>query len=184
MKTLRPFAIIIFSTFLFACNSAPTENTTEEVSTEANSTAEESDLSGMEEVDLSEYELSATIFVPDESKGKREIGFTEAGNIQIIVGKRFGIELVPYGLTVAEKKEELTGDLVYNVEFIEDTEKAIIYSKTIKDSDIEAENHFFYSFESEGELIEIKNVEGMSFSLSMIEKMMASAKSIKAKANA
>jgi len=182
MKISRLLYTTAVISILFACNNAPSENATEE-NVEETSEKKEVDLSGMEEIDLSEYDLLATMLVPDESKGNREIGFTEAGNILIKVGSRYGIEIVPFGMTVAEKKEELAGGLVYNIGFIEETENSILYSKTIKDSEIEAETHFFYSAEINGELIEIKSLDGSPFSSGMIKKMLASAKSIKGKSN-
>mgnify|MGYP000053011192 CR=1 FL=1 len=44
---------------------------------------------------------------PDETKGSPEVTATEWGGVEIMVGKNYGVEITPAGLTVAEKKEEL-----------------------------------------------------------------------------
>lgn len=169
--------VLIF--MIAACNSAqaPAEESSEET-TEEVAEQESMDMSDMEAIDLREYDMDASIQVPNESNGPREIILTESGNIQIVAGKKFGIEIVPFGMTPIEKKRELADDLVYVIEYLEESQEALVYTKTIKDGDIESEIHFFFSTEINGEMIEIKNIDGMKYKRSAIEKMLASARSI------
>lgn len=133
----------------------------------------------MIQTDLSEYGLNATIYIPDESKGKAEISETSWGSINIEVGENFGLEIIPFGMSIEDKKIELQGDLVYNTEYIEQTENLLVFTKVIKDSDMEPEVHFFYVTKVDGEQVEVKNTKDRTFRKEAVDKMVESAKSLK-----
>jgi len=175
MKNLRFTAVLAISLGLFACGGNSAE-TTEENATTTETPAV--DYKGMEMVDLSEYDVPASMYLADQSKGKRDIRMSEMGTTQVEVGKNLGIEIVPFGLTVAEKKAELSGDLVYQTEFTEETDNKLVYIKTIPDSEVEPEHHFYYTVELEGDLYAVKSLN-KAYSKKAIEKMVMAAKSIK-----
>ena len=176
MKKLFPISVIAFSLLMIACNQ-----TTQNSADSANEATEQAaDTEGMKSVDLSEYDIDANISLPDESKGEVDILATDWGSVEIRVGNRFGIEIVPYGMTVEEKKAEIEGDLVYQTNFIEESESLIVYERNIKDSEIEKEYHFFFNSESNGDLFEIKSLDE-KYSKSAIELMVQSAKSFTVK---
>ena len=176
MKKIIPIAVLGLSIFLAACENSSTTNDTEE-STEA--VEETKAAANMEALDLSEYGMPATIPIPDASKGKAEVNMTDWGSLEIRVGNRYGIELVPYGMSVAEVKAELESGLVYEINFIEATDQLLFYEKQIKDSDIAPEYHFFFTAEMQGDIVEIKSL-GEAYSKGAVEAMIASAKSFAA----
>ena len=165
---------------LVACGGEGTNDSTSEEGTETEASTDAVDTyEQMVELDLTDYDIEAKMYVPDESKGKAELNATDWGSVTINVGKGYGIELVPFGLTVEEKKGELEGDLVYDIEYLEETETAIFYTKTIKEGDMEPEFHFFANAEINGDVVEIKNVEDRLFKKGAVELMMKSARSLK-----
>jgi hypothetical protein len=184
MKIKNTLCILAVSTIMMACGGNQQKDATESNSeTEGTENASEMDLNTMAEVDLSDFDLNASIYIPDDSKGKPEINTTNFGSIQIVVGKDYGIEIVPFGLTVSEKKEELEGDLVYDIEYLSESDNSIYFKRTIKDSDVKAEFHFFMTKEINGDLIEIKSLN-QTYSERAIEKMIQSAKSLEEKPTA
>jgi len=176
MKKIIPISAICIAMAFYSCNqSAYTENN-EEGNTEAQS--ESATTENSTEINLSDYDLNASISIPDESKGKAEISLTDWGSIEIRVGERFGIEIVPFGMTVEEKRAELEADLVYQTSYLDENENLLFYEKSIKESDIEMEYHFFYTTELDGDIVEIKSLDN-KFSKSAVESMIESAKSLK-----
>ena len=175
MKTIKFIGAIAISMSLFACAGAATAESSEE-NTEKSAQAEV-DYEGMELVDLSEFLVNASMQLPDESKGPRKIQNSATESIEIMLGDKFGIELIPFGLSITEKQEELNGDLVYNIEYLEETPDKIVYKKTIKDSKIEPEFHFFLTKEINGEPFSVKSLN-KAFRKKAIEKMVLSAESL------
>ena len=172
MNALKYLSFLLFSLFIFGCGE---KGNSDSASEETNQAA---DYEQMREIDLKENGLEASIYVPDERKGKLMVESTAWGSTIIQVGERFQIEVVPFGLAVEEKKIELDGDLVYEVEYLEETENLIKYSRTIRDSDQDAEYHFFMNKEINGELIEIKSSKDQSFSAKDVDLMIESAQSL------
>ena len=126
------------------------------------------DLTDMEEVDLSEAGLPLSIFIPNNN-GKPEIKATEWGSIEIRIADNFGLEIVPSGISVEERKTELNNDIVYTYNFIEDSPLLITYEQSIPDSGVEPEHHFFMNTEIAGELIEIRSIGDMGFKKLQVE---------------
>lgn len=172
MRKLSLFSLFVIAMFFAACGGGE-----EKASTSDETINEQYDQ--MIETDLSEFGLNASIYIPDESKGIAEISETSWGSINIDVGENFGIEVVPFGMSVEDKKIELAGDLVYHTEYIEQTENLLFFTKVIKDSDLEPEVHFFYVTKIDGEPVEVKNTKDRTFRKEAIDKMIVSAKSLK-----
>lgn len=174
MKTLNKFILLGLVAGIVACGNKEEPKNSPEVE----DTIEEAvDLSGMEEVSLSDYQMEASIYIPNNKKP--EIMGTDWGSTEIRVGEYFGLEILPSGISVAEFKEQLATDLVYTIAYIEDSENLVIYTKSIEGSDIKAEHHFFMNVEVKGELFEIKSLAEMGFSKLSVEKMVNAAKTFK-----
>lgn len=182
MKILKQSILLSCLAFLIACGG---KTNPEETNSSENENApiptEKVDYSNMHEIDLSEYNVPAFIFIPNENKGKAKIEETAYGSVQIEVGERFGIEVLPFGLSLTEFKAELENDMVFQVEIIEETENYITYQKTIADSGTEAEFHFFFSKNLEGDLFEVKSMSEKEFSEGALKEMLKSAKSLSSK---
>jgi hypothetical protein len=177
MKTLNKFILLGLITSIVACGG-PEDNNKPESSNESSVVEEnQTDTEGMEVQSLNEFELPGSILLPMTQKP--DIIKTDWGSIEIRIGDNFGIEIMPSGLSVAEHKEELAKDLVYSVEYLEETNTLLSYKKAIKDSDIKSEHHFFMNMESDGELYEIKSLAEGSFSKINIDKMIKAATSLK-----
>lgn len=174
--------LIVSLIHLAAC-----ENSTSQKEESANETTEvksdaEANYQGMKQVDLTDYTIPASLYIPDEKKGVAKISETAYGSVQIEVGDRFGLEIVPFGQSLKDKKADLANDLVYTVNIIEEDENYVLFEKSIKDSDIEAEYHFFMNVELDGELYELKSVSDKAYSKAAAESMLKSAKSFSPKA--
>tara|TARA_R110000868_G_scaffold121081_5_gene321287 strand:+ start:55 stop:576 length:522 start_codon:yes stop_codon:yes gene_type:complete len=173
MRKLRLLSLFALIVLFSACGSGEEKSSAKEEETL------NENYNKMIQTDLSEYGLNATIYIPDESKGKAEISETSWGSINIEVGENFGLEIIPFGMSIEDKKIELQGDLVYNTEYIEQTENLLVFTKVIKDSDMEPEVHFFYVTKVDGEQVEVKNTKDRTFRKEAVDKMVESAKSLK-----
>lgn len=179
MKTKNLLFIAGLAILLAACGG--NANKQNETDAESKENSNETEYSQMQLVSLSEYNIPAEIYIPNESKGKAMINENPAGGVEIKVGDRFGIEVVPFGLTKAEVKEELDNDLVYSIEYLEEDAQSMLYKKSIKDSDIDPEFHFFLEAEINGDIYEVKSINEMGFKESAAKEMLKSARSLKAK---
>jgi len=176
MNVLKKFFIFILILGTGACGGNQQK---EDAESEKNAEGRQAEnYEKMKKVDLGEYGFDASIYVPHESKGKLSIQETEWGSTLISVGPKFEMELIPFGLSVEEKRVELDGDLVYDVTYLTEEEDLIKYSKKIKDSDLEAEYHFFMNVELDGEVAEIKSVKDKAFSSKDVDLMIQSARSL------
>lgn len=179
MKKLKYTGLVVLAVTLFACGNAATEET-ESTSVETAVESTENNYEGMEMVDLNGYDIPASIYIADGSKGKPDFRTTGWESLEIEVGKNFGIEIIPFGLTVAEKRTELEGDLVYEIEYLEEAPDKIVYRKTIKDSEVEPEVHFFFNKDLNGDNYTVKSLN-KPYNKREIENMMIAAKSLSAK---
>ncbi|MEX2379100.1 MAG: hypothetical protein WD530_00025 [Vicingaceae bacterium] len=178
MKTKNLLLMAGLAVLLAACGgNAEKQNDADAESKENSKVA---DYSQMQLVSLSEYNIPAEIYIPNENKGKAMINENPAGGVEIIVGDRFGIEIFPFGLTKEEMKAELENDLVYSIEYIEEDDKSMLYKKSIKDSDIDPEFHFFLEAEIKGDIYEVKSINQMEFKESAAKEMLKAAKSLQA----
>jgi hypothetical protein len=177
MKTINKFILLSLITGITACSSQEEKTETEAADTTIVAEDATIALEGMEEQSLSEYELPGSIYLPMTQKP--EIIATDWGSLEIRIGDNFGIEILPSGLSVEEHREELSKDLVYTIEYLKETERLVSYQKSIKDSDIKPEHHFFMNIEANGELYELKSLAEGSFSKGSIDKMIKAANSFK-----
>ncbi len=179
MKKLQFTAALLISMSVIACGGdAKTADASSETSETAEITASaEADYEGMKLTDLTEFGVFASLQIPDGEKGPVKIENSATESVEIMCGTKYGIEIIPFGLTVAEKKAELDNDLVYTIEYIEDTPEKIIYKKAIQDGDMESEYHFFLTKEIDGEPYSIQSLNKV-YRQKSIEKMVVSAESI------
>lgn len=171
----------ISSAFLFTACSSGGGNAEAGTESDSLSTASEvvEDYSDMQEVDLSEYGMMASVFVP--KSGKVEMVETSWGSVEIMVGDKFGMEVVPFGFTIAEKKDELKQSSVFETEIIEDKDNYFLYKKTIPNSEIMEEYHFFLNQTIDGEIYEVKSMADLELKEAQARKVLKAAKSLKAK---
>lgn len=178
MKLYKLLPSTFLITILIACGS-PSEGNQEEQTTEA--IEETESYEGMREADLSEYGVMATIMVPAENKGKLEVEESSWGSIMIKVGDDFGLEVVPFGLTLDEARSELDQGGVYEIEIVEENEAYLLYRKSIPNAEVKDEFHFFMNAEINGEIYEIKSLADMELKEAKARKILKSAKSFKEK---
>ena len=183
MKKIKYLVIAFIAAGLLACG--PKENSSEssnENTEKSNSTQEENavDLSNMMEIDLTDYGFTSSFFIPKD-KGKPEIAATDWGSIEIRIGKNYGLEIMPNGISIEERKAELAADIVYNYTYLEDKMNLIVYEQSIPDSDVKPETHFFFNMELNGELVEVRSLQDMSFNKRHVEVMVSSAKALSSK---
>ena len=172
--------LILFTASLMsfaACESTKSDKEETTVETEEVTADEAADYSGMQKLDLSDYAIAGSLYIPNENKGKAKINETAYGSVQIVVGDRFGLEIVPFGQSLEEKKAELSNDLVYELNVIEEDENYMMFEKSIKESDVEPEYHFFMNVELDGEIYEIKSITDNAYSKAAVESMLKSAQS-------
>lgn len=181
MKKIQLIAALAISASVIACGgeAKSTDSTTETSETSKPATSSVDKYKGMELVDLSEFGVFASLQIPNGEKGPVKIQNSATESVEILSGANYGIEVIPFGVSVAEKKEELDNDLVYTIEYIENTPEKIVYKKTIKDSDVEAEFHFYLTKEIDGETYSIKSLNKV-FREKAVEKMIVSAESLRA----
>jgi len=176
MKKLKFIGLFALSMSVFACGGGESP----EAGSEAVETASaEVDYKGMEWTDLTEFGVNASLQIPNGDKGPQRIQNSATESVEIIVGTSYGIEVIPFGLTVEEKKAGLDGDLVYTIEYLEDTPDKVVYKKTIKDTDVEPEFHFLLMKEIDGESYSIQSLN-KAYKQRWIEKMVISAESLTA----
>tara|TARA_B110000046_G_scaffold49092_1_gene54645 strand:+ start:41251 stop:41796 length:546 start_codon:yes stop_codon:yes gene_type:complete len=176
MKRLQLIGALAISMIIIACGGGES-SATDNVETSDSASV---DYSFMEQVNLFDFGVDANIQLPKEYKGPRRIENSATESVTIEVSNRFGIEINPFGLTVSEKKEELDGDLVYTIEYMEEIADKIIYKKSIANTEeIEAEYHFYLTKSIRDELYSIQSLPKV-FSKKAIDKMIVSAESVAA----
>jgi|SRR5690554_442291 len=176
MKKLKITVLLLSSIVLFSCG-----NTADQSDKSTENQEEVASYEGMDLLDLTAYNIPLDIYIPSESKGNADVVETVNGSVEISIGKRFGIEIIPFGMSIAEQKEELEGDLVYSIKYLEEDDKIMLYEKSIADSGIDPEYHFFYHIEIDGESYSVKSITGRAFTKGAVKEMMQSATSLKTK---
>ncbi len=184
MKTIKFSLILCMGLLLAACGGSETADASSNEETSATEETQAPNMDNMEVMDLNEYDIPATIGLPHDGGGTPELTLTDFGSLIITMGDQFGIEIIPFGLGRDEFKEELKAGLVYEISFVEENEAYFVYEQQIPDSDVAPEVHFFMNKEIDGEVYEIKSLESGSFKRGAINKMLESAETFMAKANA
>lgn len=185
-ESMKRSNLLLLAASLFAftaCSSGggnadaeSTEETTMEEAVEM-----DTDYTGMVEVDLNEYGVMASLMVPGDDKGRLEVSETSWGSIEVRVGEKFGMEIVPFGLSLEEGKAELDQGGVYTIEVLEENESMILYKRTIPNAEVKDEVHFFMTHTIDGEIYELKTMADMELKEAHVREIMKSAMSMKAK---
>ncbi|MDG1476237.1 MAG: hypothetical protein P8Q14_03755 [Vicingaceae bacterium] len=173
MKKTIYILTLIATITLVACGGSETENTTENVETVS--------LKGLEELNLSEYGYDLVIMIPKaEINGVADVKLTERGTLEIVIGMDYGLEIMFGDGDIELLKTDLKEGLVFNTEIITEEKNAIVYTQDIPDSGVKTQNHFMYRAEVGENIYEVRDIVEREYGLGMIEKMLESAKTIKA----
>jgi hypothetical protein len=158
---------------LFACGGSETENISDKVETVS--------LKGLEELSLVEYGYDLSIMIPRaDMNGAAEVGLTERGTLEIVIGLDYGLEIMFGDGNIELLKKDLKEGLVFNSEIVKEEENALVYIQEIPDSGVKTQNHFMYRVEVGGNIYEVRDIAEREYGSGMIEKMLESAKTIKA----
>ena len=161
---------------LTACGGSETEKTV--------GNTEVVNLKGLEELNLSEYGYDLVIMVPKaDISGVADVKLTERGTLEIVIGMDYGLEIMFGDGDVELLKTDLKEGLVFNTEIISEEKDALVYTQDIPDSGVKTQNHFMYRAEVGENIYEVRDIVEREYGLGMIEKMLESAKTIKAAEN-
>jgi len=131
-------------------------------------------------LNLSKYGMEVSIQIPDSTVGLAEIVHTNSGAIEISVGKNFGISVSFGEGDIALLKEDLNSDAVFKSELLIDEPGALLYSRTIPDTEIETQHHFFYTTNINNAIYEVKTLDIETYGKKATEEMLKTAKTLKA----
>ena len=164
MKQLFTFLSLCAVISLTSCGGEekPDEGDTQEVK----------ELKGHDELDLSEYGYNLSLMVPDENVGIPSVEVTDWGNVEIRVGKAFGIQIIEGPGDFDLLKSDLNDDLVFKSEIISEEPDCIIYKRVIPDTQIEPQFNFFYVSKIDGLTYEVQNLKDETYSEGAIKKMV------------
>lgn len=174
MKKIKFVSLFVLALTLFACGGDAAKS--DEAKTEVVEETPVVDYNGMEMIDLNPFNIPASLYIADGTKGKQDIRSTPQESVVVKVGSKFGIEIIPFGLTISEKKEELAGGLVYKIEYLEETTNKLVYKQSIPGTEMDPEFHFFYDVEINGDIYSIKSLN-KEYTEKDIAKMVISAES-------
>ena len=141
-KTFRIFFVVYLCSFIQACSN-----------NESESKATSDDLYQFLKVDLSPYDLPATIHIPDETAGigasfKTKIEHEEDFKWKISAGPNFELYLEDWGENKGRLKEfktQLLNNQVFKCAIIEENDQLLMYSKELSQTN-NAENYEHLSF--------------------------------------
>ncbi len=165
------FSMVMFS----ACGGG--ESTGDQA--EGQATEESASMQGMKELNLGEYGMDISIMIPDENTGMAEV-IAADWSVEIRVGEGFMISVSIGEGDLELLKSDLQEDLVYKSEILDESPSHIVYKREIENSGMEPEHHFFYIADVEGDQYDVQNLKDVTYSKEAIDRMLASAKSIKA----
>ncbi|WKZ74795.1 MAG: hypothetical protein QY303_11670 [Vicingaceae bacterium] len=131
-------------------------------------------------LNLSKYGMEVSIQVPDSTVGLMEVVHTNSGAVEITVGKNFGIAVLFGEGDIALLKEDLTSDAVFKSEILIDEQGTLMYSRSIPDTEIETQHHFFYTANINNAIYEVKTLEMETYGKKVVEDMLKAAKTLKA----
>ena len=165
------YKLSFWSFIILILNSCGNKNSNEEIIVPA----------GMHALDLTRYGKPFVIFVPDTLKSKLEINEQSSGNLDIKVGRNFGVSILEQEADIAIRKEDIKSDEVNRLkQFIKDEPSGLVWESEI----IKPEYHFVvnkkigasgYSFE------DIRDPETNGYVRDAILKMYESCTNIKEK---
>lgn len=131
-------------------------------------------------LDLSEYYLPFSLYVPDSTKGYPEVIETGYGATIVRVGSMYNM-LIAEGGDVAAKKAEVMDDLMYTNTVVEEGDDYFLYKSEIKDSFLDPEYHFYAVKQINGIQFEFRdNKDEGPYAESIARLMLESVKHVKA----
>ncbi len=140
---------------------------------------------GLEPLNLTEYGYDLSIMVPKaDLNGAADVTLTERGTLEIVIGTDYGLEIMFGEGDIELLKTDLKEDLVFTAEIISEEKNALVYTQDIPDSGVKIQNHFMYKAVVGENTYEIRDLVANEYGLGMVEKMLESAKTIKAAAKA
>lgn len=172
-------SITLISAFLIVLLSACGGGDSSTDQTEGQASEEMSDMQGMTELNLTDYGLDLSIMIPDENTGVAEVIATD-WSVEIRVGEGFMISVSIGEGDLELLKSDLMEDLVYKAEILDESESHIVYKREIENSGMEPEHHFFLITDIDGDQYDVQNLKDVTYSKEAIDRMLMSAKSIKA----
>ena len=131
-------------------------------------------------LNLSKYGMEVSVQIPDSTVGLAEVVHTNSGAVEITVGKNFGIAVLFGEGDIALLKEDLASDAVFKSEILIDEPGTLLYSRSIPDTEIEVQHHFFYTGNINNAIYEVKNLEMETYGKKAVEEMLKAAKTLKA----
>jgi hypothetical protein len=116
-------------------------------------------------MDLSSYGYPLTIYVPvtDESMPETTVDVLESGALEIRSGQDYQILINNSEGNLAEQKEHIEGDDVYESTFMVDEEDALFYTTTIKGFGLDTTYHFFMIIRNGDKAYEIEDIKSEQF---------------------
>jgi len=173
MKRALYLITLIAATTFLACGESEVEKFSDEVKTTS--------LKGLEELSLTDYGYDLSIMVPrSDMNGAAEVSLTGRGTLEIVIGLDYGVEIMFGDGDIGLLKTDLEENLVFKSEIVKEEKNALIYTQDIPDSGVKIQNHFMYRAEVGLNIYEVKDIAGREYGSGMIEKMLESAKTIKA----
>lgn len=154
MKKLSFFILSISLVVVSACGGGGSTDGTE--AQDSTSTATEalpqSLVRGTMLLNLEEYFMPFSLYVPESNRGIPNIIETGYGETEIEVGSTFHV-VVAEGGNMEDKKAALLDDLMFKHEIVSEGSDYILYKSEIEGSNLEPEFHFYA----------IKHVDGIDF---------------------
>jgi hypothetical protein len=153
MRITWKLMLMLCTVFVFAACGSSETSAEDEAGTET--TAEELPrvlANGTNLLDLSDYYLPFSLYVPDSTKGYPEVIETGYGETIVRVGAMYNM-LIAEGGDVAAKKAEVMDDLMYTNTIVEEGDDYFLYKSEIKDSFLDPEFHFYA----------VKQINGITF---------------------
>lgn len=172
MKQLFTFLSLCAVLSLTSCGGGeePKDDETQEIK----------ELKGHVELNLAEYGYNISLMVPDETVGVPSVEVTDWGNVEIRVGKAFGIQIIEGPGDFALLKSDLNDDLVFKSEILSEEPDCIIYKRVIPDTQIEPQFNFFYVGKAGGFTYEVQNLKDETYSEGAVKKMVDAVRTLHA----
>jgi hypothetical protein len=172
MKKVFPYFLVLILATVTACGGS-SEN--------AETTEEQVNTAGMVELDLNPYGMPLSIMVPDQSVGAAEVLPNEFGGVDIRVGKNYAVSLAFGDGDVVLRRTDLQDDLVYESTIHTNEANLLVYERNIPGASIDPEHHFYFTTTIGADVFDVQNLVEQTYGKAAIEKMVISAKTLKAK---
>ncbi len=109
-------------------------------------------VNGTSELDLSDYFMPFSMYIPDSNRGIPEVIETGYGETIVTVGPTFNM-IIAEGGDMNNRKNEIADDLMYTNTIIEEGDGFIIFKSEIEGSFVDPEYHFYA----------VKTINGVQF---------------------